>query len=155
LSKLIATEKTLPPGFEMRNQRAKKIAGPRKQRQGVAVVELAVTLPVLFLLLFACYEFGRANMIRHSVQGAAYEAARVAIVPGATVAEAEDTARYFLSSVGVRNFTLDVQPGTIDDTTDTVTVRISVNMRDNSTIGLLFNEGAVFEGRCLLNRETL
>ena len=140
----------------MRNQRAKKQTTRRREhREGVAVVEMALTLPILFLLLFACYEFGRANMIRHSAQAAAYEAARVVIVPGATVDEARDTAEFFLSTIGVRVFDLEVDPDVIDDETDTVSVRISVSMRENSLIGLLFNENAVFEGRCVLNRETL
>lgn len=107
------------------------------------------------MLLFACYEFGRANMIRHTAQAAAYEAARVAIVPGASVDEAEDAAEFFLSTVGVRNFDLTVDPGVINDDTETVTVRVTVTMRENSSIGLLFNENAVFEGRCVLNRELL
>lgn len=138
----------------MRNKRAKRRTS-RNDRQGVAVVEMALTLPILFLLLFACYEFGRANMIRHTAQAAAYEAARVVIVPGATVAEAEGTAEFFLSTVGVRTFDLDVQPGVIDDETETVSVVVTVAMRDNSLIGLLFNENSVFEGRCVLNRENL
>ena len=72
--------------METKMSSKQKKRAPR--RQGAAVIEMALTLPVLFLLLFACYEFGRANMIRHTAQGAAYEAARVAIVPGATRAEA-------------------------------------------------------------------
>jgi Flp pilus assembly protein TadG len=118
-------------------------------------VELAFTMPILFLMLFACYEFGRANMIRHTCQGAAYEAARAAIVPGATRKEAEQTAEFFLSTCGVRKFDIDVNPGEITDKTEKVTVQIKVKMHENSSIGLLFNEKAVFEGRCQLNRETL
>ena len=126
-----------------------------RRRQGVTVVEMALTLPVLFLILFACYEFGRANMIRHTAQGAAYEAARVAIVPGATVQEARDTAEFFLSTSGVNDFDIDIEPNNIQDDTETVSVLITVRMRDNSNIGLLFSEDAVFEGRCVLKRETL
>ena len=134
------------------NSHRRKKAG---NRQGATVVEMALTLPVLFLMLFACYEFGRANMIRHTAQGAAYEAARVAIVPGATVGEVRDTAEFFLSTSGVNNFDIDVEPRIITDSTATVTVVITVSMRENSTIGLLFTENAVFEGRCVLSRETL
>ena len=139
----------------MKTRPGKRINNKRIDRQGATVVEMALTLPILFLLLFACYEFGRANMIRHTAQGAAYEAARVAIVPGAKIEEIKETAEFFLSTSGVRKFDLDIEPKNITDATETVTVRITVRMRENSSIGLLFNEDAVFEGRCQLKRETL
>ena len=94
-------------------------------------------------------------MIRHTAQGAAYEAARVAIVPGATVDEVWETAAFFLSTSGVRNFDLQIEPNEITDSTKTIVVQIRVGMRENSSIGLLFNENAVFEGRCELKRESL
>ncbi|MDG2014697.1 MAG: TadE/TadG family type IV pilus assembly protein [Pirellulaceae bacterium] len=132
-----------------------RVTKKRQTRKGAAAVEFAMVLPVLFLLLFGCYEFGRANMIRHTTQAAAYEAARVAIVPGATAREARQTAAYFLSTSGVRLFDIDIKPRIIRDNTKTVRVKISVRMRENSSIGLLFSEAAVFEGDCILNRETL
>ncbi len=127
----------------------------KRNRKGAVVVEMAVTLPVLFLILFACYEFGRANLIRHSAQGAAYEAARIAIVPGATAQEIQDTAEFFLSSCGVHRFDLEVTPDVITDQTETVNVLITVAMTENSIMGLLFNENSVFEGRCELIRESI
>lgn len=127
----------------------------KSKRRGATAVEFAMVLPILFLLLFGCYEFGRANMIRHTAQGAAYEAARVAIVPGASSKEVRKTAAYFLSTSGVRRFDIDVSPRKIRDDTKTVHVKISVKMKDNSSIGLLFSEDVVFQGECILNRETL
>ena len=45
-------------------------------RRGAAAVEFAMTVPILFMLLFAALELGRMNMIRQTANNAAYEAAR-------------------------------------------------------------------------------
>ena len=123
-------------------------------RQGSTLVELAQTLPILLLILFACYEFGRANMIRHTAQAAAYEAARVGIVPGATVDEIRDAAAFILGTIGVRNFEVSILPTPITDQTEKVQVTVSTSMRENSSLGLLFNENSVYQGTCELTRET-
>ena len=47
-----------------------------QHRHGVAAVEFALTVPFLFLFIFATYELGRANMIMHTTEAAAYEGAR-------------------------------------------------------------------------------
>ena len=51
-------------------------------------MEFAITAPIFFLFLLAAFEFGWLNVMRHTADNAAYEAARTAIVPGATAAEA-------------------------------------------------------------------
>ncbi len=110
-------------------------------------------LPVLFLLLFGCYEFARANMMRHATEAAAYEGARVGIVPGAKVSEVEEACRFVLSTVGIRDFDVDVSPKNITRKDRKVRVTVTLNMRDNTSIGLLFNEDSEFKGQCELTRE--
>lgn len=126
-----------------------------RQRQGAVVVEMAMCLPILFLLLFGCYEFARANMMRHNTEAAAYEGARTGIVPGATVDEVRESVRFVLSTTGVRNFDVEVNPKKIKSRDPSITVTVRVKMRDNTTMGLLFNENAEFVGRCQLGREAL
>ena len=122
-------------------------------RRGATVVEMAMCLPVLFLLLFGCYEFARANMIKHAAEAAAYEGARVGIVPGAKVADVEDACRFVLSTVGVRNFDVEVSPDPITRRDRKVRVVVNMKMRENTLIGLLFNEESEFTGSCELTRE--
>jgi len=50
--------------------------------RGSEIAEAAVVLPVLFLLLFSIYWFGRAFSIYSSINHAAREGARTAAVPG-------------------------------------------------------------------------
>ena len=64
------------------------MANESRQRHGAATVEFAVVLPLLVLLVFGSVELTRGLMLRHSADNAAYEAARTAIVPGATAEEA-------------------------------------------------------------------
>jgi len=53
---------------------------PIKREEGVAAVELALVLPVLFLILFGVLEFGRVWSQYQLYQGAAREGARCAAV---------------------------------------------------------------------------
>jgi len=54
----------------------------RVQRtRGSAIVEAALTLPLLFALLFSVFEFGRAYNIYHVLTNAAREGVRYAIAP--------------------------------------------------------------------------
>src|SRR3972149_2123149 len=91
-------------------------------RRGAAAVEFAITAPVFFLFLLAAFEFGWLNVIRHTADNAAYEAARRVMVPGATAAEAVDKANSLLSIVGARGARITVTPATLTPNTEQVTV---------------------------------
>ena len=60
------------------------MSGPRKSgirgREGQALAEFALILPVLFLLIAGIIEFGRAWNIKQAVTDAAREGARYAVV---------------------------------------------------------------------------
>ena len=117
-------------------QQAMKIK-PRnnaKQRRGAAMVEFAIVVPILFLFFFAAFEFCRANMIRHTVDNAVYEAARTGILPGATSGEVRDEAERILNTLGLNSSSIQVTPGQIEEDTEQVTVRVEVSLDDNSFI---------------------
>lgn len=122
-------------------------------RQGATVVEFAVTAPILFLLLFACWEVSRANMLRNLARSAAYEGARKGIVPGATVDEVRDGAQAVLSAVGIRDATITVTPGTITKTTPSVTVDIDIPINDNTYVVPFFFRDKTMESTCVMTRE--
>jgi len=56
-------------------------------REGATAVEFAVAVPLFFALLFGTVEFGRYFWARNTIQYAAEEAARYAMVSGATDAQ--------------------------------------------------------------------
>jgi len=127
-------------------------AKPGTNRRGAATVELAMVLPIFFTLLFAAFEFGRANLMRHGAESAAYEAARAAIVPGATNADVRAAAERVLASVGVESFTITTNPANVQTPSNDLEVRIAVPL-DQNFAATTFVTGFVFTGQCRLSRE--
>ncbi len=103
-------------------------------RRGAVIVEFALTVPVFLLFLMASFEFGWLNVIRHTADNAAYEAARAAIVPGATTAEATAKANSILNIVGARGAKVTITPAVLTTDTDQVTVAIDIPMKANGLI---------------------
>lgn len=125
----------------------------KNQRAGATAVEFSLTLPILLLFLFATFELGRGNMILNTTEAAAYEAARIAIVPGATVAEAEAGAQAILATAGVDASSITIQPDDLSVGSETVEVTIDVSYAENSLLVPDFLDGARFIRTCVLSRE--
>lgn len=96
------------------------------------MVEFAIVAPIFFILMLGAFEFSRMNMIRNTASNAAYEAARLAMVPGATSAEATAEANRILGVLGTRNAAVTINPAVIDEADDEITVTISVPFDDNA-----------------------
>lgn len=122
-------------------------------RRGAAMVEFALTAPILFMLLLGALELGRMNMIRQTVNDAAYVAARTCIVPGATNAEGVSAAKAVLRSIGVTCPDPVITPGTITDTTLTVTATVVVPYSTNMWVTPLFSKTRSATATCTLTRD--
>src|SRR5512138_706434 len=85
--------------------------------RGTALVEAAVTIPLLLLIAVAIFDFGRAYQTWQVLTNASREAARYAVTPGANVTQAQSIARTYMNACGL--------PAT-DVTAATVTVNQSV-----------------------------
>jgi Flp pilus assembly protein TadG len=72
----------------------KRLAGER----GNALIETALTLPLVLLVSVSIFEFGRAFQTWEVLTNAAREGARVAVLPGATVADAQTRVAAYLAS---------------------------------------------------------
>ena len=97
-------------------------------------MEFALVAPMFFLFLAASFEFSRLNVIRHTADNAAYEAARQAVVPGATSAEAIARANDTLRVIGAVGAVVTVNPTTLVPQTEQVTVTVNVPMNQNGWI---------------------
>lgn len=69
---------------------------PNRSREGAAMVEMAVVLPVFVLLLLGVIEFGRGMMVSNMVVNAAREATRMAVLTGSTNTEVQTAVNNFL-----------------------------------------------------------
>lgn len=61
--------------------RGRRTTSTRHLRRGNAVLDAALVFPVLLSLTFGSVEFGHYFYVKHTLQGAAREGARVAITP--------------------------------------------------------------------------
>ncbi|TWT86837.1 TadE-like protein [Pseudobythopirellula maris] len=111
---------------------------PTPARRGATTVEFALVAPLFFLVLFSMFEFTWMNVMRHTADNAAYEAARRVIVPGANVAEAEAEANRLLRIVGARDARVTVAPRTITRATERVTVTVEIPMSSNALVAPKF-----------------
>lgn len=106
-------------------------------------------------LSFAAIEFARVIMIRHSVDNAVYESARLAIIPGGTAADARAETMRLLSVIGVNDFLVEVVPPVVTPQTPEVTIRVTVPMDTNSYFPAQFFAGRNIRRELTLRREGL
>lgn len=124
-----------------------------QRRKGVTAVEFALTLPILFLLVFGAYELSRANMIKHTTEAACYEGARLGIVPGATAENCEAACRDILATAGISQATVTIDPPSLNTESELINVTISVDFASNTTIAPFFMRDGNFVRTCELTRE--
>ena len=139
-----------------RFQRVRPLFGQAlRNRHGVTTVEFAVAAFVLFLVVAVSIEFSRMNMIRHTVDNAAYEGARAGIILGAEPEEIESEVNAIMAAVHARDVTIDIEPRTIQDDTPEVIVTVSTPADANGYITARFFGGKVFQGQCRLTRDDI
>ncbi len=131
-------------------QRKRSLANTRT---GATTVEFALVAPVFFLLLLASFEFSRLNVIRHTADNAAYEAARVAMVPGATAAEAINEANRIMNIASARGSRVTVNPATLGPNTTQITVTVDVPMDQNGWITPRFTGSRIMRAVSTLKTE--
>ena len=127
----------------------------RNHRQGAVTVEFALAAPVLFMFVFAGFEFSRVNMIRNTIENAAYEGARRGVVAGAAAANCVAVTQNLLDIVGVADSTITVTPPVIQADTEEVTVAVEVPLTiSNCYITPKYYLGSTLRTSVTLPRET-
>lgn len=125
----------------------------RRARRGATAVEFALALPIFLLFLMASFEFGWLNVVRHTADNAAYEAARYAMVPGATADEAIKKAKSIMKIIGARGVKVSVDPPAINSSTNKVTVSIDVPMKRNALVVPKFTSTKTLHSEAKLRTE--
>lgn len=70
----------------------------KRNERGAALIETAITIPILLLVSVSIFEFGRAYQTWQVLTNAAREGARVAILTEKTDTEVRDAVRNYMSS---------------------------------------------------------
>lgn len=98
----------------------------RPARRGVAAIELAVVLPVLVVLIFGTIETCAVIFLRQTLCVAAYEGARVAIVPGATAENIQAQVLEILDQRHVVSPSIQIDPPGFDSAPALTLVQVTV-----------------------------
>jgi Flp pilus assembly protein TadG len=72
--------------------------GDRRSERWAALLEAAITIPLLLLIAVGTLEFGRAYQTWQVLTNAAREGARVAVLPGQTVTSARQRVRDYMAA---------------------------------------------------------
>jgi Flp pilus assembly protein TadG len=81
-----------------RSPSARSPHSSRKSERGTALLETALTLPLLLLVSVSIFEFGRAYQTWQILTNAAREGARVAVLPNATVGDVTSRVTAYMQS---------------------------------------------------------
>lgn len=142
----------------IRRSLRRKGALRRRNRRGAATVELALCLPVLFVVAFGMIETSNVAFIQGRLQAAAYEAARLATRPvtsNATAATSDQVVEYgrtLLSQLGVNGAEITVTPSSLANLPPQtlVTVSISAPWKGNSPTSFLLKNPPTMTGAATL-----
>jgi len=72
-----------------------------RNQRGAALLETAITLPLILLISVAIFEFGRAYQVQQVLTNAAREGARVAVLPDYTDDQVKTVVRTYLTDGGL------------------------------------------------------
>ena len=72
-----------------------------RSEKGVALVEAAITLPIILLISVGIFEFGRAYQTSQVLTNAAREGARLAVIDGSTDADVRARVNQYLTNGGL------------------------------------------------------
>lgn len=109
-----------------------------RRRRGIETVELAVTLPVLLLVVFAGFEYGWAVLRTIQLDHAARVGVREAALYGSDAASVEQRVVAALDDVGITTAAITVTPSNPSgaDAGDPVSVEVRVEYADVDLLGL-------------------
>jgi Flp pilus assembly protein TadG len=115
----------------------------RSRRRGVAATEFAVCLPIIVLLVLGTIEACSMVFLKQALAVAAYEGARTAIIPGATIDQVKAASMQVLKDRNVDGGVVTVKPTNIDalNPGDFVDVTVSAPCNANSIVRNKFYKG--------------
>ena len=116
------------------------------RHSGLATVEVALTLPILIMIALATIDTCRVIFVRQSAKVAAYECARIAIIPGAKYSDVAFQCDAMMSNRKINDYRLSLScdPERLIKG-DLLNVTVSVPADSNSLGISWFYRGRLFE----------
>ncbi len=124
------------------------------RRRGAAVVEFAVVLPLLLTVLFGIIEYGWVFMVRQTLQTAAREGARLAVLQTSVTPYTNVLQRVsdVMGPTGLTTYAVTMSHATAGNPVETVTIKIPYN--DVSLMGGFFGTHDYdLGGTCTMRKE--
>ena len=112
----------------------------KNNRRGGAAVELAIAIPIVFLLLMGSVETANLIYLKQNVTDVAYHGALVGMIRGATESFVQAEMEAMLSGREIQNATVDIAPGQILEDMrrgELFEVRIVVNTAGNNILSFV------------------
>jgi Flp pilus assembly protein TadG len=119
------------------------------------VVEIAVTLPVFVLILFATIETTTMIFLQQSLEISAYQGARIALIPSANSTNVTAAVNQVLTSRDVNSASVTVVPSdsAAQPYGTNITVRVSAPCNANSPFSPWFYGGRTLTGEVTMMKE--
>lgn len=125
-----------------------------RKARGTAAVEFAVVLPLLCLMLFGIIEYGYVFMVRQTVQHAAREGCRLAVLQTSVEPYANVTARIadVMSAANLSGYTVTMTHASAGDPVETISVTIP-HSQFSLIGGIYSNPLDSLTGTCSMRKE--
>jgi Flp pilus assembly protein TadG len=139
-----------------------------KKRSGAAMVEMALVLPIFFMVVLGIIEFGRGMMVANLVTNAAREGARLGVLDGTSNADVRTAIQNFLTAAAtVSSGDIDIQititpaPGNTNpgneclnaQSRDLVNIRVAIPFDKVSMIPGSYLAGKTLVGQSAMRHE--
>lgn len=127
----------------------------RRRKRGAAAVECAIVLPVFVIILLGTIETCTMIFLQQSLKIAAYEGARVALIPKSTTASVEKAAKDILNVRRVKGFNVTVTPSNFPSQAYGTLIRVDVSApcNENSPFVPFFYNSRTLTGSVEMMKE--
>lgn len=124
-------------------------------RSGAALTEFAVVLPVLVLMFFATIEACGMINLEQSLKVAAYEATRIALVPGTNAGNVTAAAQQVLDDRDITGGNVSISPSNFTTAAagTYISVTVTAPANGNSLVGAWFYGGKTLTSTVTMMKE--
>lgn len=110
----------------------------RRCRRGLAVVEAAITLPLIFLVILSTVETCNRIFLQQKLEVIAYEGSRVAIIPDSKHLDVTQQVEELAAARGIDVSDVTVEPADFENASEGTFITVEVSAENNFVLANLF-----------------